>query len=60
MFESVLNLHEDDDIVESLRSAVGDKEGDDDVVECMRSAVVDDDEGDDDDDDEVVRVEFED
>jgi hypothetical protein len=53
--ESVLKLHEDDDIVASLRSAVCDKDDDDDVVECVRSAVVDAD-----DDDVVVRVEFED
>jgi hypothetical protein len=53
--ETLLELHEDDDIVASLRSAVGDKDDDVDVVECVRSAVVDED-----DDDDVVRVEFED
>jgi hypothetical protein len=66
VLESVLALDEDDDVVTSLRLAVGDKEEDDDVVECVQSAVVDDDdndyddEGDDDDDHEVVRVEIDD
>jgi hypothetical protein len=49
MFESLLELDEDDDFVASLRSAVGDEEEDDDEG---------DDEDDDDDGDEVARVEF--
>jgi hypothetical protein len=53
MFESVLELDEDDDFVASLRSAVGAEDEDDDEGD-------DEDDDDDDDDDEVARVEFDD
>jgi hypothetical protein len=49
-FESVLELDEGDDVVASLRSAVGDEEDDDDEG---------DDKGDDEDGEEVLRVWFE-
>jgi hypothetical protein len=51
MFESVLELDEEDDVVACLRSAVGDEDDDDDVIECVRSAIVDEETNDNDDDD---------